>query len=66
MASLLYHLTGKQARIRLISPETFQTKWLLRKELARIGLVIKEELPGSNPSTPFFRIESRRQKIGRL
>jgi SAM-dependent methyltransferase len=63
LAGLLYHLTGKQIRIHLISPETFQTKWLLRRELARIGLVIKEELPGSNPSTPFFRIEVGQRKL---
>lgn len=49
--------------IHLISPETFQTKWLLRRELAPIGLVIKKELPGSNPSTPFFRIEVRQRKL---
>jgi SAM-dependent methyltransferase len=61
VAGLVYHVTGRQVRTRLLSPETFQTKWLLRRELARFGLVIAYELPGSNPFTPFFRIEPRRQ-----
>jgi SAM-dependent methyltransferase len=62
LAGLVYHITGKQVRIHLLSPETFQTEWLLRRELARFGLVIMHELPGSNPFTPFFLIETKRRE----
>jgi len=36
--------------------ETFQTRWLLRKELARQKLSIRHELPDSNPATPSFLV----------
>jgi ubiquinone/menaquinone biosynthesis C-methylase UbiE len=56
VAGGLYHLTGKQVRMRVISNETFQTKRLLSVELRRLGLAITQELPGSNRLTPFFLI----------
>ncbi len=60
LTGLVYHLTGRQIRLQLLSQETFQTRWLLRRELARLGLVIQRELPGSNSQTPFFLIEDGR------
>jgi ubiquinone/menaquinone biosynthesis C-methylase UbiE len=55
-AGLVYHLTGRQVRNRFLSSETFQTEWLLRRELGRCGLEIRQKMPSSNPSTPFFLI----------
>lgn len=57
IAGLVYHLTGHQLRTHLLSRETFQTRWLLGRELKRCGLVIRRELPGSNFLTPLFLIE---------
>jgi ubiquinone/menaquinone biosynthesis C-methylase UbiE len=59
-AGLVYHLTGRQVRNRFLSSETFQTEWLLRRELDRCGLEIGRTLPGSSPATPFFLIRTRR------
>jgi SAM-dependent methyltransferase len=59
LAGLLYHATGKQPRMRLISPETFQTRWLLDRELSKLNLSIDRELAGSNALTPSFLIKSR-------
>jgi ubiquinone/menaquinone biosynthesis C-methylase UbiE len=56
IAGLVYHLSGKQVRIRLLSPETFLTEWLLRRELERCGMSISAQLPDSNPDTPAFVI----------
>lgn len=52
----IYHLTGKQTNTRLFGNETFQTRWLLGRELASHGLILKEERPDSNPHTPAFII----------
>lgn len=56
IAGSLYHLTGRQPRTRVPSSETFQSEWLLRRELMRCGLSIQEETPDSNPVTPSFII----------
>lgn len=58
-AGAIYHATGKQSRTKLISPETFQTRWLLEQELSKLNLFIDRELPGSNALTPSFLIRSR-------
>ena len=63
IAGFIYHAIGKQLRIRLISPETFQTEWLLRRELSKLSLSIERELPDSNPLTPSFLIRSSRGEI---
>ena len=55
-AGVLYGLTGRQPRTRLTGGETFQTEGLLRRELRRIGLEIRGELPDSNPATPSYVI----------
>jgi ubiquinone/menaquinone biosynthesis C-methylase UbiE len=54
VAGLIYHVSGSQARNRLIRTETFQTRWLLKQELARHLLSIVREMPDSNPRTPSF------------
>ena len=55
VAGAIYHLTGAQPR-RRISGESFQTLWLLRRELARNGLEIQRILPDSRPATPTLLI----------
>jgi SAM-dependent methyltransferase len=52
----VYHLTGKQTRTRLFGSETFQTRWLLGRELGRRGLSLKGERLDTNPHTPAFII----------
>jgi SAM-dependent methyltransferase len=56
LSGTLYHLTGWQPSGGLLVRECFQTEWLLRKELARLGLRIERELDDSNPLTPSYRI----------
>lgn len=56
----IYHLTRRQPRSRVPSPETFQSEWLLRHELKRHGLAIEGKTPDSNPVTPSFVIVKRR------
>jgi SAM-dependent methyltransferase len=53
---LIYHLTGKQTDTRIFGNETFQTRWLLVRELSRRGLNLKDERSDSNPRTPSFVI----------
>jgi SAM-dependent methyltransferase len=54
VAGIIYHVTGRQVRNRLIGNETFQTRWLLKQALARNLLCIVKEMPDSNPRTPSF------------
>lgn len=54
VAGSIYHLTRRQPRWRIPSRETFQSKWLIRRELKRHGLSIQAEAPDSNPITPSF------------
>ena len=56
----IYHLTGSQPDTRLIGNETFQTRWLLRRELSRRGFYIERERTDSNPQTPAFLISKER------
>jgi SAM-dependent methyltransferase len=56
-AGASYHTFGRQPRTRLTGGETFQTRWLLRRQLARHDLRITRELPDSNPATPSYVIE---------
>jgi len=52
----IYHLTESQTDTRLFGNETFQTRWLLRRELSRRGLNIDRERPDTSPWTPAFVI----------
>jgi len=56
LAGLIYQTTGHQPRSRFPSRETFQTAGMLRRELARCRLQIKNEISDSNPLTPSFVI----------
>jgi SAM-dependent methyltransferase len=56
----IYHLTGRQTDTRLLGNETFQTRWLLRRELSRRGLNIERERFDSNRRTPAFVISKER------
>jgi ubiquinone/menaquinone biosynthesis C-methylase UbiE len=60
VAGSIYHLTRRQPRSRIPSPETFQSEWLLRRELRRHGLAIQGKTPDSNPLTPSFVIVKSR------
>jgi SAM-dependent methyltransferase len=52
IAGTVYHVTGRQPRNPILGRETFQTKSLLRRELRRCGLAIRNEMGGSTPTTP--------------
>ena len=51
VAGAIYHLTGSQPR-RWITGESFQTMWLLRRELARNGLEIQRILTRLSSCNP--------------
>jgi len=52
----IYHLTGQQPQMRSKKLETFQTQWLLRRELTRQRLAFRRELPYSETVAPTFVI----------
>jgi ubiquinone/menaquinone biosynthesis C-methylase UbiE len=53
LAGAFYHVAGRQSHSRLTAGgETFQTEWLLKRELSRQRLTIRCRLPDSNPLTP--------------
>lgn len=56
VAGSIYHLTRRQPRTRIPSTETYQSEWLLRRELKRQGLEIQGKTQDSNPLTPSFVI----------
>jgi ubiquinone/menaquinone biosynthesis C-methylase UbiE len=51
----IYHLTRHQPRSRILN-ETFQTRWMLARELAKHRLTIDREQQNSSPDTPAFVI----------
>lgn len=55
IGGLVYHVTGRQPRLRGLN-ETFQTRWQLAKDLAKSGLTVVRELPDSTPNAPDFLI----------
>lgn len=61
-AGCLYHLTGSQPRGWLTGTETFQTLWLLRRELRRQGLEIRRVLPDSVPAAPSLLVGHRMER----
>jgi SAM-dependent methyltransferase len=52
LAGGIYHLTDLHPRGRVGGGETFQTMWLLRRELRRHGLEIRRLLTDSVPAAP--------------
>ena len=62
-SGILYQATGRQPRTRLTGGETFQTRGLLRRKLAPLGMIIESELPDSNQATPSFVIRKSRRLV---
>jgi ubiquinone/menaquinone biosynthesis C-methylase UbiE len=56
VAGGIYHLTNLQPRGRVTGGETFQTMWLLRRELRRHRLAVRKMLPDSVPAAPSLLI----------
>ncbi len=54
----LYHLSGRQPMTRILN-ETFQTRWMLKRELKRSGMFIDSERADTNPAAPFFYIRKK-------
>lgn len=65
-SGILYYATGRQPRTRLTGGETFQTRGLLRRKLAPLGMFIEGELPDSNHATPSFVIRKSPQETGSI
>ena len=57
LSGALYHLSGHQPTGGLLLRESFQSEWLLKRELARGGMRIAGELVDSNPLTRSYRID---------
>jgi SAM-dependent methyltransferase len=55
VAGTIYHITSRQPLFKPLN-ETFQTRWLLVRELSKVGLEIEREQTNSNPLTPSFVI----------
>ena len=56
LAGGLYHVSGSQPRGRLTGGETFQTLWLLKRELHRHGLAVERLLADSVSAAPSLLI----------
>jgi ubiquinone/menaquinone biosynthesis C-methylase UbiE len=52
LAGFVYHMSGIQPRGRLFGAETFQSSWLLARELGKHGMRIARVLPQSAPTAP--------------
>jgi ubiquinone/menaquinone biosynthesis C-methylase UbiE len=64
LAGAIYHATGRQPKGRLTAHgETFQTLWLLRRELARQGFNLSRELPDTEKITPSFLVIKANLKV---
>ncbi len=55
----IYHLSRRQPMTRILN-ETYQTRWLLKRELAKSGLFIDSEQPDASPAAPSFYIRKPR------
>jgi ubiquinone/menaquinone biosynthesis C-methylase UbiE len=55
----IYHLSGRQPMTRILN-ETFQTRWMLKRELKRSGMIIDSEQADANPAAPVFYIRKKR------
>lgn len=59
----IYHLTGRQTSTRILGSETFQTRWLLRRELKSRGLNIESERHDTTPRAPAFVISKQQPAV---
>jgi len=59
ISGTVYHLTGSQPKRGLKPREVFQTRWMLNRIFARLGLEVRGELQNSdsNARTPVLLIE---------
>ena len=64
VAGGIYHVTDVQPRGRVAGGETFQTLWLLRRELRRHGLEIRRTLADSVPAAPNLLITHAKSSSG--
>lgn len=55
----IYHLTSRQTSTRILGSETFQTRWMLQRELARRGLSIEQERHDTTSPAPAFVISKQ-------
>lgn len=60
-SGILYHVTSRQPRTRLTGGETFQSRGLLQRKLAPLGMFIAGQTSESSPSTPSFVIKKLHQ-----
>ncbi len=60
VAGTVYHIFGRQPRFKPLH-ESYQTEWMLRRELPRHGLTIERPQKKTNPATPAFVIRKTRQ-----
>lgn len=60
-AGTMYHLSGRQPRVRFLN-ESYQTRWLLKRELRRQGMYIENEMPNGDRSAPAFVIRKHSEK----
>ncbi len=58
IAGSLYHLTRRQPQTWLLN-ESYQTEWMLRRELAKHGMFIERAQLQTNPLTPAFVIRKQ-------
>lgn len=56
-SGILYHVTSRQPRTRLTGGETFQSRGLLQRKLAPLGMFIEGKTSDSSSSTPSFVIK---------
>lgn len=56
-SGIVYHVTTRQPRTRLTGGETFQSRGLLQRKLAPLGMFIESEMSNSDSSTPSFVIK---------
>lgn len=56
-SGIIYRVTTRQPRTRLTGGETFQSRGLLRRKLAQLGMFIKCETSDSSSSAPSFVIK---------
>ena len=57
ISGIVYRVTTRQPRTRLTGGETFQSRGLLLRKLASLGMFIKGETSDSSSSTPSFVIK---------
>lgn len=58
----MYHVTGRQTSTRILGNETFQTRWMLGRELARRGLSIEQERHDTTAPAPAFVISKQSEQ----